>query len=107
LSSSAEATWFWVVLARPTAIGFSDCADSATAGAKPSLTEGEFMTTWKITLIASLIGTAIGFWAWTLDLTKMVWPAHPQLAGFSLTLIATVGVQLTWPKDKPKTKFKP
>jgi hypothetical protein len=25
-----------------------------------------------------------GFWVWKLDLTKMVWPGHPQLAGFSL-----------------------
>ena len=44
------------------------------------------MTTWKIVLIASLIGTAVGFWAWKLDLTQIVWPGHPQLAGFFLTL---------------------
>jgi len=61
------------------------------------------MTGWKITLIASLIGTAVGFWAWKLDLTRTVWPEHPQLAGFFLTLIATVAVQLMWPKDKPNT----
>ncbi len=61
------------------------------------------MTTWKITLIASLIGTAIGYWAWKLDLTKMVWPEHPQLAGLFLTLITTVVVQMVWPKDKPNT----
>ena len=61
------------------------------------------MTTWKLTLIASLIGTAVGFWARKLDLTKIVWPGHPQLAGFFLTLIATVALQLIWPKDKPKT----
>jgi hypothetical protein len=61
------------------------------------------MTGWKITLIASLIGTAVGFWAWELNLTRMVWPSHPQLAGFFLTLIATIVVQLTWPKNKSKT----
>lgn len=61
------------------------------------------MTTWKITLIASLIGTAAGFWAWKLDLTRMVWPEHPQLAGFFLTLIATVAVQLAWPTEKSKS----
>ena len=60
------------------------------------------MTTWKITLIASLIGTAVGFWAWKLSLTRMVWPEHPQLAGFFLTLIATIAVQQTWPRDKSK-----
>jgi hypothetical protein len=65
--------------------------------------QGEFMTTWKITLIASLIGTAVGFWNWKLDLTKMVWPGHLQLAGFFFTLIATVAVQLIWPKDTSKT----
>jgi hypothetical protein len=57
------------------------------------------MSTWKITLIASLIGTAVGFWAWKLNLTRMVWPEHPQLAGFFLTLIATVVVRLAWPTD--------
>jgi hypothetical protein len=61
------------------------------------------MTGWKITLIASLIGTAVGFWAWYLNLTKMVWPEHPQLAGFFLTLIATVAIQIAWPKDNSKT----
>jgi hypothetical protein len=58
---------------------------------------------WKITLIASLIGTAAGLLAWELDVTKRVWPAHPQLAGFFLTIVITIAVQLTWPTDKPKT----
>jgi hypothetical protein len=61
------------------------------------------MPTWKITLIASLIGTAAGFWAWKLNLTRMVWPEHPQLAGFFVTLIATIAVQQMWPRDKSKT----
>ncbi|MGD0213341.1 MAG: hypothetical protein ABSB87_08910 [Terriglobales bacterium] len=61
------------------------------------------MTTFKITLIASLIGTAAGFWAWKLNVTRMVWPEHPQLAGVFLTVIATIAVQLAWPADKSKT----
>jgi hypothetical protein len=61
------------------------------------------MTTWKITLIASSIGTAIGVWAWKLGLTRMVRPEHPQLAGFFLILIATVAVQVAWPKDEAGT----
>ena len=61
------------------------------------------MTTWKISLVATLIGTAVGFWAWRLNLTRLVWPTHPQLAAFFLTLIASVAVQLTWPKNKSKT----
>lgn len=64
------------------------------------------MTTWKITLIATLIGTAVGFCAWALNLTKMVWPEHPQLAGFLLTLVITIAVQLIWPADKSKSSSK-
>ncbi|HLW88028.1 MAG TPA: hypothetical protein VKR57_06010 [Terriglobales bacterium] len=61
------------------------------------------MRTLKISLIASLIGTAAGFWAWKLDLTKMFWPDHPQLAGVFLTIVVTIAVQLTWPADKAKS----
>jgi hypothetical protein len=61
------------------------------------------MTTFKITLIASLIGTAAGFWAWKLNVTRMVWAEHPQLAGVFLTVIATIAVQLAWPADESKT----
>jgi hypothetical protein len=60
------------------------------------------MRTFKISLIASLIGTAAGFWAWKLDLTSMFWPRHPQLAGFFLTIIVAVAVQVSWPADKSK-----
>jgi hypothetical protein len=60
------------------------------------------MRTLKISLIASLIGSAAGFWAWRLDLTSIFWPAHPQLAGFFLTIVVTIAVQLTWPADKSK-----
>jgi hypothetical protein len=52
-----------------------------------------------------LIGTAIGFWAWALGWTGMLWPGHPQLAGFLLTLVTTIAVQLAWPK-KSKTSSK-
>jgi hypothetical protein len=61
------------------------------------------MRTFKISLIASLIGTAAGFWAWRLDITRMFWPAHPQLAGFFLTIVVTIAVQLTLPADKART----
>jgi len=37
----------------------------------------------------------------------MVWPSHPQLAGFFLTVVATVAVRLTWPTDKSKTPKNP
>ena len=40
---------------------------------------------------------------WGLDtgLTKMVWPEHPQLAGFFLTLIATIAIQLSGQQTSP------
>jgi hypothetical protein len=60
------------------------------------------MKTFKISLIASLIGTAAGYWAWKLDLTRLFWPEHPQLAGFFLTVIVAIAVQLTWPADNSK-----
>jgi hypothetical protein len=58
------------------------------------------MRTLKISLIASLIGTAAGYWAWRLDLTRLFWPSHPQLAGFFLTVMVAIAVQLSWPADK-------
>jgi hypothetical protein len=61
------------------------------------------MTTLKISLIASLIGTAAGFWAWKLHLTRIFWPNHPQLAGFFITLIITIAVQSLWPVDRAET----
>ena len=60
------------------------------------------MAKWQITLIASAIGTGVGFWAWALNLTKLVWPAHPQLAGFLLTVVSAIIIELVWP-NKQKT----
>jgi hypothetical protein len=57
----------------------------------------------KVTLIASLIGSAVGLWAWGLNLTRLIWPAHPQWAAFFLTIVATIAVQLFWPTAKSKT----
>jgi len=53
----------------------------------------------KISWIASLIGTGAGLWAWWLGMGRFLWPAHPQLAGFLITLAATVAVQVLWPKS--------
>jgi hypothetical protein len=41
------------------------------------------------TLKASLLASAIGTGAWILGLTRAMWPAHPQLAVFFLTIGAT------------------
>ena len=57
------------------------------------------MKTFKVSLIASGIGTAAGLGAWAFGLTRIVWPAHPQLAGFLLTIVTTIVVQSTWPTE--------
>jgi hypothetical protein len=52
----------------------------------------------KLSLIASLIGTAVGLAAWLLGLGQIIWPAHPQLASFLLTLVTTIVIQVAWPR---------
>lgn len=57
------------------------------------------MRTLKITLIATLIATAFGIWAGGLGLMQKIWPQHSQLAGFFLTLVTCIVVQIAWPKE--------
>lgn len=64
------------------------------------------MKTLKITLIATAIATAASFWAGEVGLLKRFWPAHPQLAGFFLCLVACVAVQLFWPAEWLENKKK-
>jgi hypothetical protein len=54
------------------------------------------MGTLKISLIATLIATAAGFSAWEFGLARRIWPAHPQMAAFLLTLIIAIAVQIAW-----------
>ena len=54
------------------------------------------MGTLKISLIATLIATAAGFSAWEFGLAGRIWPAHPQMAAFLLTLIIAIAVQIDW-----------
>ncbi len=56
------------------------------------------MKTLKLTLIATGIGTAVGLGAWLFGLGQIIWPAHPQIASFLLTLVTTIGIQITWPR---------
>lgn len=55
------------------------------------------MRTLKVSLVASVIGTG----AWMLGLTRAMWPAHPQLAVFFLTLASAVVLMYFWP-EPPK-----
>jgi hypothetical protein len=57
------------------------------------------MRTLKISLIASLIATAASFWAAELGVVQKMWPEHPQRAGFFLTLVVCIVVQVVWPKE--------
>jgi hypothetical protein len=41
------------------------------------------MKTLKLSLIASLIGTAVGLGSWVFGLGQIIWPAHPQMARLS------------------------
>ena len=52
------------------------------------------MRTLKISLLASAIATG----AWMLGLTHKIWPAHPNLAGFLLTIGAVVLLAYVYPK---------
>ena len=56
------------------------------------------MRTLKVSLIASLIGTAVGLGSWIFGIGQIIWPAHPQFACFLLTLVATIVIQITWPR---------
>ena len=42
------------------------------------------------TLKASLVGSAVGIVAWLAGITSYIWHAHPQWAGFFLTIAATL-----------------
>jgi hypothetical protein len=53
----------------------------------------------KVTLYASLIGSAVGTGAWFLGIGKWIWPGHPQLAAFLLTIVTTVVLMQSWPDD--------
>jgi hypothetical protein len=44
----------------------------------------------KSTVIATLIATAVGIWAMQLGVARVMWPSHPQLMAFILTLIACI-----------------
>lgn len=61
------------------------------------------MRTLKISLIATAIATGVSFWAQEFGVTHRIWPAHPQMAGFLLTLVACIVVQIAWPLfvDRP------
>jgi hypothetical protein len=49
------------------------------------------------TLAATLIATAAGIGVWLLGIAKDIWPAHPQICAFLITIVVGVVVQQAWP----------
>jgi hypothetical protein len=69
-----------------------------TGGFVGPYNRGWAMKTLKVSLIASLIGTAVGLGPWMFGLGRIIWPAHPQMASFLLTLVTTIVIQVSWPR---------
>ena len=57
------------------------------------------MRTLKASLLASVAGTI----AWALGLMRAIWPAHPMVALFFLTIGATVAIYYILPKLEKKS----
>ena len=51
------------------------------------------------TLAATLIATFVGVGAWLSGFAKAIWPAHPQMAAFVMTIVVSVLVKQLWPVD--------
>ncbi len=56
------------------------------------------MKTLRVSLIATAIGSAVGLSSWALGLGQLMWPGHPQMACFLLTLVTTIVIQIAWPR---------
>jgi hypothetical protein len=54
-------------------------------------------TSMNSTLAATLIATFVGVGAWFFGLAGAIWPAHPQLAAFVMTVVVSVLVKQIWP----------
>lgn len=57
------------------------------------------------TLAATLIATAAGTGAWLLGVAKLIWPAHPQVAVFLITIVTSIVVKQIWPVDDGKRRI--
>jgi hypothetical protein len=54
------------------------------------------------TLAATLIATFVGLGTWLSGLAKAIWPTHPQMAAFVMTIVVSVLVKQLWPVDVPR-----
>ena len=51
------------------------------------------------TLAATLIATAAGIGVWFFGVAKAIWPNHPQIAAFVITVVVGIVVKQIWPVD--------
>jgi hypothetical protein len=56
------------------------------------------------TLAATLIATAAGTCAWLFGFARAIWPAHPQIAAFVLTIVVGIVVSKIWRVDASQKK---
>lgn len=49
------------------------------------------------TLAATLIATGAGIGVWFFGVSKAIWPTHPQIAAFVITIVVGVVVTQIWP----------
>ena len=50
----------------------------------------------KTTLIATLVGTAAGTFAWLFGVAQLIWHSHPVLADCLITVVAYVIAKQIW-----------
>jgi len=50
----------------------------------------------RTTLIATLVGTAAGTFAWMFGVAQLIWRAHPVLADILITIVAYVIAKQVW-----------
>jgi hypothetical protein len=51
--------------------------------------------------MATIIATAAGTGAWLFGLSQQLWPAHPMVATFLITVVTYAVVKHSWPRMRP------
>jgi len=51
----------------------------------------------KSTIMATVIASVVGTGAWLIGLSRILWPAHPMIATFLLTIAVYLAAKLSWP----------
>lgn len=59
----------------------------------------------KSAVAATLIATAAGLGAWLFGFADAIWPAHPQIAAFAITVIVCIVVNRIWPVNADRKRI--